>query len=155
MHTSCTFYKILFMSLLAVLCVAAPLYAKDDKLVTPKEFGAYLKTEAGLKRLVPNVVFDENGILYLETNSPPRFPLKDVDYFVLYGKHDVQVLTVNPLLFMQASRLGKARYGFGKNVEFDLKKRGNDLYTVKPKGLLGRGYFCLWINDTAWDFIIE
>jgi hypothetical protein len=152
MYKSYRFYTLLFMGFL--ICLAAiPLYAKDDK--PPKEFGVYLVTNGGMKRLVPNVVFDENGLLYIESRNPPRFALKDIDHFVLYGKHDMQVLTLNPMLFMQASRLGKARYGFGKNVDFDARKRGNDLYTVKPRGLMGRGYFCLWINDTAWDFVIE
>jgi hypothetical protein len=26
---------------------------------------------------------------------------------------------------------------------------------VKSKELMGRGYTSLWINDSAWDFIIE
>jgi hypothetical protein len=153
MYKNRTFYGILLLSF--IICLAAvPLYGKNDKL-PPKEFGIYMMTGGGLKRIIPNVVFDENGILYVESNNPQRFALKDVNYLVVYGKHDMQVLTVNPLLFIQASRLGKPRYGFGNNVEFETKKKGSDLYTVKPKGLLGRGYFCLWINDTAWDFIIE
>jgi len=29
------------------------------------------------------------------------------------------------------------------------------LYTIRPKGLFGRGYYALWISDSAWDFIVE
>jgi hypothetical protein len=47
------------------------------------------------------------------------------------------------------------RYVFGKEIGYDLKKRSDDLYVVKSKELLGRGYTALWINDTAWDLIIE
>ncbi len=153
MHRSRMFYRMMMLSFLICL-IALPLYGKNDKL-PPKEFGVYMMTSAGLKRLVPNIVFDEKGILFIESNNPRRFVLKDIEYFVMYGKYDLQVLTVNPLLFLQASALGKPRHAFGKNVEFETKKKGNNLYIIKPKGLLGRGYFCLWINDTAWDFIVE
>ncbi|MCX5802209.1 MAG: hypothetical protein NTU69_01520 [Proteobacteria bacterium] len=134
--------------------VSTPLYGKDDKL-KPKEFGVYIKTQKALQRLMPNIVFDENGTLFIETNNPPHFLLKDIEYFVVYGKYDIKVLTMNPLLFIQQSPLGKARFVFGKDVGFEVKKKGDDLYTVKPKELMGRGYFCLWINDSAWDFIVE
>jgi hypothetical protein len=137
------------------LFVALPLFGKDDKIATPKEFGAYVKTTGGLKRLLPNVVQEENGMLFVESNSPPRYALKDVEYFIIYGTHNMDVLTLNPLVFARASALGKARYIFGKNIEFALQKRGNNQFVIKPKGLLGRGYFSLWIEDTAWDFIIE
>ena len=130
------------------------LHGKDD-FTKPKEFGVYLKTEKGLKRLVPNIVFDEKGVLFVELNNPPRFLLKDVRFFVIYGKHDFKVLTLNPLLFFQPSPLGKQRYILGKEIAFDLKKKSDDLYVVKSKELLGRGYMTLWINDSAWDFIIE
>jgi len=36
-----------------------------------------------------------------------------------------------------------------------MKKIKEDVYSIKPRGLIGRGYFSLWINDTAWDFIVE
>jgi hypothetical protein len=62
---------------------------------------------------------------------------------------------MNPLLFIQQSPLGKARFVFGKDVGIEIKKKGDDLYTVKPKELMGRGYFSLWIDDGAWDFIVE
>ena len=88
-------------------------------------------------------------------NNPPRFLLKNVEFFVIYGKYDLKVLTMNPMLFFQPSPLGKMRYVFGKEIGFDLKKRSDDLHIVKPKELLGRGYTSLWINDSAWDFIIE
>jgi len=65
------------------------------------------------------------------------------------------VLTLNPLLFFKASPVGKHRYTFGKEITCDVKKRGASLFVVKAKDLLGRGYTAVWINDTAWDFIIE
>lgn len=138
------------------LCLFAVtlLHGKDD-FTKPKEFGVYVKTEKGLKRLVPNIVFDERGVLFVEMNNPPRFLLKDVQFFVIYGKYDLKVLTLNPLLFFQPSPLGKQRYILGKEIAFDLKKKSDGLYTVKSKELLGRGYMALWINDSAWDFIIE
>jgi len=129
-------------------------YGKDD-FAKPKEFGVYVKTEKGLKRIVPNIVFNEKGVLFIEMNNPARFLLKDVEFFVIYGKYDLTVLTLNPLLFFQPSPLGKQRYILGKAIAFDLKKKSDDLYTVKPKELLGRGYMALWINDSAWDFIID
>jgi hypothetical protein len=148
--------RFLCLSIFSVvfLLSATPLYSKDD-FAKPKEFGVYVKTEKGLKRLTPNIVFDEKGLLYIEMNNPPRFLLKDIEFFVIYGKYDLKVLTMNPMLFFQSSRLGKMRYVFGKEISFDLKKRSDDLHTVKSKELMGRGYTAIWINDSAWDFIIE
>jgi hypothetical protein len=140
--------------MLLISMVSTPLYSKDDKL-KPKEFGVYIKTQKALQRLMPNIVFDEKGILFIETNNPPHFLLKDIEYFVVYGKYDIKVLTMNPLLFIQQSPLGKTRFIFGKDIGFEVKKKGDDLYTVKPKELMGRGYFSLWIDDSAWDFIVE
>jgi hypothetical protein len=145
-----TIFCVVFICLFAITL----LYGKDD-FTKPKEFGVYVKTEKGLKRLVPNIVFDEKGVLFLELNNPPRFLLKDVQFFVINGKYDLKVLTLNPLLFFQPSPLGKQRYILGKAIAFDLKKKSDDLYVAKPKELLGRGYTALWINDSAWDFIIE
>lgn len=142
------------MCMLLISMVSTPLYSKDDKL-KPKEFGVYIKTQKALQRLMPNIVFDEKGILFIETNNPPHFLLKDIEYFVVYGKYDIKVLTMNPLLFIQQSPLGKTRFIFGKDIGFEVKKKGDDLYTVKPKELMGRGYFSLWIDDSAWDFIVE
>jgi hypothetical protein len=146
-------FCILIFSVVFLLS-AATLYSKDD-FAKPKEFGIYVKTEKGLTRLTPNIVFDEKGLLYIEMNNPPRFLLKNIEFFVVYGKYDLKVLTMNPMLFFQPSPLGKMRYVFGKEIGFDLKKRSDDLHIVKPKELLGRGYTSLWINDSAWDFIIE
>jgi len=153
--------KRVFKFLCKTLCVASIflfavtlLHGKDD-FTKPKELGVYIKTEKGLKRLVPNIVFDEKGVLFVELNNPPRLLLKDVQFFVINGKYDLKVLTLNPLLFFQPSPLGKQRYILGKAIAFDLKKKSDDLYLVKPKELLGRGYMALWINDSAWDFIIE
>jgi hypothetical protein len=144
---------------LLILCFVAglqatPAAAKDDK-TQPKEQGVYVKTAQGLKRILPNIVFDEKGVLFLESNNPQRFLLKDVEYFVIFGPRDMDHLTMNPLLFLQQSPVGKPRYIFGKELPIDVKKTGKDLYTVKSKDLLGRGYFSLWINDSAWDFVIE
>lgn len=151
------FYRLAGTALCAIVVfffAAGILHGKED-FAKPKEFGVYVKTEKGLKRLVPNIVFDEKGILYIESNNPPRFLLKDVQFFVIYGKYDVSVLTLNPMLFFQPSPLGKQRYIFGKEIAFDLKKKSDNLYVVKSKELLGRGYTALWINDSAWDFMIE
>jgi hypothetical protein len=146
----CTALCVVSVSLFAVTL----LHGKDD-FTKPKEFGVYVKTEKVLKRLMPNIVFDEKGLLYIEMNNPPRFLLKDVQFFVIYGKYDMKVLTLNPMLFFKPSSLGKQRYIFGKEIAFDLKKKSDDLYVVKSKELLGRGYTSIWINDSAWDFIIE
>lgn len=147
--------------LTAILCFfllgvfASVLSAKNDKITAPKEHGAYIKTNKGLIRLLPNIVFDQNDVFFIESNNPAHFLMKDVQYFVLYGKYDLNVLTLNPMGFFQPSGLGKPRFVFGKNVDFDIKPQGNDLYTIKPKGLLGRGYYSIWINETAWDFILD
>jgi len=137
-----------------ICAITIPLYGKDNR-AQPKEFGVYIMTDKGLKRLLPNIVNSGGEMPFIENNNPHRYALKDIDYFVLYGKYNMEVLTVNPLLFMQASSLGKTRYLFGKDIAFVMKNIGKDLFSVKPKELLGRGYFCLWIEDTAWDFIIE
>ena len=133
--------KNIFRLLLKTLCMVSIclfvftlLHAKDD-FTKPKEAGVYVKTEKGLKRLVPNIVFDEKGVLFVELNNPSRFLLKDVQFFVMYGKYDLKVLTLNPLLFLQPSPLGKQRYILGKAIAFDLKKKADDLYVVKPKEL--------------------
>jgi hypothetical protein len=145
--------RILLFFLLPVL-FAGPLYGKEEK-VQPKEYGVYLKTNQSLNRLLPNIVFNEQDVLYVESNKPQQFLLKDVEYFVVYGKYDMSVLTINPMLFFQVSSLGKPRFMLGKEIAIDVKNNGGDLYTVKPKALLGRGYYCLWIEDQVWDFVIE
>jgi hypothetical protein len=145
--------KILLFLLLVTL-VGGPLYGKEEK-VQPKEYGVYIKTSQSLVRLLPNMIFNEQGLLYVESNKPQQFLLKDVEYFVVHGKYDIKVLTVNPMLFFQASSLGKPRFILGKDIEIDIKSTGGDLYAVKPKALLGRGYYCLWIEDQVWDFVIE
>ncbi len=140
--------------LMTFIIASSSVYGKDDR-INPKEYGAYVKTEKGLKRLLANVVFTgEEGIYYIEPNNPARFILKDVEYFVFFGKYDFEYLTLNPMVFFRAT-IGKPSFMFGKTVEADLKKIGTDLYTYKPKGLLGRGYYSLWINDSAWDFILD
>ncbi len=154
MHMGITAHKCM-ISLVLLLLLSTPIYGKDDRFPAPKEFGIYIKTENDLIRLLPNIVFNEQGVLYIESNNPARFLLKDIEYFVIYGKYDLNVLTINPLLFLAPSPLGKPRFIFGQNMEFEVKKRGNGLYTVRTKGLLGRGYICLWIEDSAWDFVIE
>lgn len=148
--------KITMLCILFLLTTlfSVPLYGKDVKS-KPKEFGVYVKTNKTLVRLLPNMVFDERGIFFIESNNPQRFILKDIDSFVIYGQYDLSVLTLNSLLFFQTSPLGKPRYIFGKEIDINVKKQGTDFYSVKQKGLLSRGYYCLWINDTAWDFVIE
>lgn len=150
--------KVLMVAALCCILMGAfslTLHAKNEKITAPKEPGAYIKTSKGLIRLLPNIVFDEGNAIFVESNNPTHYFLKDFQYFVLYGKYDLSVLTLNPMMFMQPSAVGKPRFAFGKNVDFDIKSQGKDLYTVKPKGLLGRGYYSIWINETAWDFILD
>ena len=139
------------MFLLPVCVMAA---AKED-VVAPKEYGVYMKTPKTLKRLLPNIVFDEKGLLYIESNNPQRFPLADVGGFVIFGKYDIKFLTLNPLLFVNESALGKTRFIIGKNIDIEVAKKSDLLYAVTTKGLFGRGYYGLWINDTVWDFVVE
>jgi hypothetical protein len=144
---------LLFVSLMVGLyCVS--LHAKED-IATPKEYGVYIKMKKTTKRLLPNIVFDEKGILYVESNNPSRFPLAEVESFIIYGKYDTKYLTLNPMLFVNETPLGKSRFLFGKEIELEVAKKSDLLFTVKPKSLFGRGYYSLWINDTAWDFVIE
>lgn len=149
---------------LALFCLflAGPVSAKNDKPAKAaktvqgiKDFGAYIKLNKGYVRILPNIVFDEEGVFFVEANDPAHFFLKDVEYFVLYGQHDMSVLTVNPMGFYKPSSIGKPRFAFGKQIEVDVKQQGKDMYIIKPKGLLARGYYSIWINDTAWDFILE
>ena len=143
------------MVLAAILAVGVgpALAQKKETLQTPKEYGVYVKAGKNLQRLLPNIVFDEKGVIFVESNNPAKFMLKDMEYFVVYGKYDMQYLTMNPLLFLMQSPVGQSRFVFGKDVELDVKKTGELLYVVKPKGLFGRGYYALWINDSAWDFV--
>ncbi len=145
------------MVLAAILAVGVgpALAQKKETIQTPKEYGVYVKVGKNLQRLLPNIVFDEKGVLFLESNNPAKLMLKNMEYFVVYGKYDVQYLTMNPLLFLTQSPVGNSRFVFGKDMALDVKTTGELLYTVKPKGLFGRGYFALWINDSAWDFYIE
>jgi hypothetical protein len=143
------------VTVVAAFFLAGPLHAAKDDVPTPKEYGVYVKTATKLVRILPNIVFQEGKMLYIESNNPPHFSLKDVKYFLLYGSPDMQYLTFNNLLFINQSPLGKPRFIFGKEVEVEVKNRGDALYTVRPKGLFGRGYYALWINDSAWDFIVE
>ena len=143
---------LLLLGLVLLFSGFAP--AKED-VVTPKEPGVYVQATKSQKRLLPNIVFEEQGLIYVESNNPQRFPLGEVQYFIVYGKFDLKLLTLNPLLFLTQSPVGKMRYAFGKDVEIEVTKKSDLLYVVKPKKLFGRGYYSLWINDSAWDFVIE
>jgi hypothetical protein len=143
-----------FLAVMVVLVASVMSSAKED-VVAPKEYGVYMKTQKTQKRLMPNIVFDEKGLLYIESNSPQRFPLADVGGFIIFGKYEMKFLTLNPLLFVSESSLGKSRFIIGKDIEIEVAKKSDLLYTVTPKGLFGRGYYGLWINDTVWDFIVE
>jgi hypothetical protein len=120
-----------------------------------KEYGAYIKLTKGYVRLLPNIVFDEKDVFFIEPNNPPHFFLKDMEYLVVYGEYQWSVLTVNPMGFYQPSPLGKLRFAFGKEIGIDAKPQGKDMFILKPKGLLARGYYSIWVNDTAWDFILD
>lgn len=135
--------------------ICASVYAKDN-IMKPKEPGVYIKANKGLARLLPNIVFEEQGVYFIEpTNNTPHFLLKDVEHLVLFGTYDMNVLTFNPMTPFRLSGLGKPRYMFGRDINIDVKQIGANLYTIKPKGLLGRGYHSLWINENAWDFILD
>ena len=67
--------------------LAGPLHAAKDDVPTPKEYGVYVKTATKLVRILPNIVFQDGAMLYIESNNPPHFPLKDIKYFIFYGKH--------------------------------------------------------------------
>jgi hypothetical protein len=126
-----------------------------EPIPKPKDFGVYAKTNKGLKRILPNIVSDEEGIYFLQPNNPQRFPLGAIDYFLVYGDYEIQYITLNPMKPFQASPVGALRAMFGKDIEITLTKQAEAFYTVKPKGLFGRGYYAIWINDTAWDFIVD
>ena len=147
--------RLIALATTLMFLLTIPAWAAKDDVQKPKEFGIYVKSGKTLKRLLPNVVFEEEKAIYVESNNPPHFPLKDVTHFVIYGTYDMNFLTMNPLLFFQQSPVGKSRFIFGREVEMTVTKKGDGFYLIKPKGLLGRGYYALWINDSAWDFIVE
>ncbi len=140
---------------LVVLCLAGSAHAASENVPVPQEYGVYAKTDKGLTRIITNIVHDEQRVLYLERNKPVTLPLNGVQYFIIYGKYDMQYLTLNNLKPFQMTSLGVQRFMFGIGLDLDVQKKGDILYRVKPKGLFGRGYYALWINDSAWDFIIE
>jgi hypothetical protein len=153
MKIATRWYRVLICIVL-ILMIGSSVFAKDDK-INPKEPGVYINTDKGLKRLLPNIVYNEEEVIYVESNNPAHFLLKDVEYFVFFGKYDFKFLTLNPMTFFQASPLGKPAFIFGKEITMDMKQIGTDLYTFKPKKLLGRGYYSLWIEDSAWDFMLD
>ena len=97
----------------------APLLAARVEHDLPQEFGFYAKTAKGFQRILPNIIFDEDGVLYIESNSPPQFALSDIEYFLIYGKRDVTYLTLNPMLFFQQSPLGKLRFVLGREIPIE------------------------------------
>jgi hypothetical protein len=127
----------------------------SDPVPTLKEFGVYAKTDKGVKRILPNLVSDDGGVYYLEPNKPQTFPLGTIEYFVIFGRYETQYLTLNPMRPWRPSPIGIPRVMFGKDLDLTVTKKGDNLYTAKPKGLFGRGYYALWIEDTAWDFVVE
>ncbi len=140
---------------LILLLVLFNLSHSAEKTEIPKEYGVYVKTPKKLVRLMPNIVFDEQGIYYIERLSPPRFLLKDVEYFIIFGDLKIEFLTFNPMVFFKYSLVGKQRFMFGRNIPIEVKQEKEKLYVVKPKEIIGRGYYSLWIEDSAWDFVIE
>lgn len=143
----------IILALIAVLCAPAIAAKRDREL--PKEFGFYAKTGNGLQRITPNILFDENGVLYVESNGPQRFTLSGIQCFLIYGRKDLTYLTLNPMLFFQQPLIGRMRFILGKEIPIETKKIGETLYAVKPIGLFGRGYYSFWLDDAVWDFIIE
>jgi len=140
---------------LVALFLVGPARAAKENVPTPGEYGVYAKTANGLTRIVTNIVHDEQRIFYLESNKPAHFPLNSIEYFVIYGKHDMQYLTLNNLKPFQMTPFGIPRFMFGLEVPLTVQKKSEVLYMVKPKGLFGRGYYALWVNDSAWDFIVD
>jgi hypothetical protein len=63
--------------------------AKED-VALPKEPGVYVQIGKTQKRLLPNIVFEEQGVIYVESNNPQRFPIGEVQYFLLYGNYNMQ-----------------------------------------------------------------
>ena len=148
--------RIIAISGLAVLFVVGPVHSATKETVqTPSEYGVYAKTAKGLVRIMTNEVYDDQRILYIESNKPAHFFLNSIQYFVIYGNHDMQYLTLNELKPFQMTPLGIPRFMFGRDMPVTVQKKSNLLYIVKPKGLFGRGYYALWINDSAWDFTID
>jgi hypothetical protein len=141
--------------LILILFLSPSLSSSVEKIQVPKEYGVYVKTPKKLVRLIPNIVLEEEGIYYVEMLSPPRFLLKDVEYFVIFGDYNMDVLTFNPMEFLRTTPVGKQRFLFGREIPLEVKKVKERMYKVKPKEILGRGYFSIWIEDSAWDFIIE
>ncbi len=140
---------------LVALFLVSPVHAAKENVPTPGEYGVYAKTGSGLTRIVTNPVYDDLRILYLESNKPAHFRINSIQYFVIYGKHDMQYLTLNILKPFQKTALGIERFMFGLEVPLTVQKKSDVLYVVRPKGLFGRGYYALWINDSAWDFFID
>ncbi len=142
-------------ALSVLIFLAVPALAALDSVATPKEFGVYAKTDKGTKRIIPNMVSDDQGVYYLEPNKPQTFALGTIEYFIIYGKYQMEYLTLNPMKPYRPSPLGINRAMFGREMDLTVTRRAENLYTIKPKGLFGRGYYALWIEDTAWDFLIE
>lgn len=136
-----------------LLFTAEILLSAGDNL--PKDFGVYIKTDKGFKRLTPNMVLEEGGIYFIEPLNPPRFLLREVEYFVVSGTYNIQFLTINPMVPWQKSFIGRERFMFGKELPLEIRKAGEKTYVVKQKGLIARGYYAIWIEETAWDFILE
>ncbi|MCX8022662.1 MAG: hypothetical protein N2745_07820 [Syntrophorhabdaceae bacterium] len=151
------FCRIFFITSLFTLLFIIPLFTPNTSgmSVKPKEPGMYIMTEKSLVRLMPNILFNDQGLLYVEMNKPPVFMLKDVKYFVAYGKYDMRVYTINPLVYYTTSPLGKQRFILDKDLDITIENMGDDLYIIKLKSLLGRGYYCIWIEDQVWDFMIQ
>lgn len=144
---------VLVLAMLSILFTAVLAAKRDQEL--PNEFGLYARTNKGLQRIVPNIIFDNEGVLYIESNEPQHFSLNSLEHFLIYGKKDVTYLTLNPLLFYQQSPLGRTRFVLGKEIPIDIKKVGEAVYSMKPRGLFGRGYYSFWLDDLVWDFIVE
>lgn len=143
----------LIFAMLTLLCT--PVFAAKQGEGAPKEFGLYAKTTKGLNRITPNIIFDQDDVLYVESNEPQRFPLNAIQHFIIYGKKDIAYLTLNPLLFFRQSPVGGTRFVLGKDIPIETTKIGESMYSIRPQGLFGRGYYCFWLEDVVWDFIVE
>src|SRR5512135_1064204 len=90
------FFIALAFVLSAAFLLVTSADAASDSIPSPKEFGVYAKTDKETKRILPNIVSDDQGVYYLEPNKPQTFTLGTIEYFIIFGNFQMQYLTLNP-----------------------------------------------------------
>jgi hypothetical protein len=121
---------------------ATAVIAKNEKVATPKEYGAYIKTNKGLIRLLPNIVFDEDGVIFVESNNPAHFLLKDSSTSYSTEVRDERAHR-EPHGILSAVGPRQTAFRLRQGHRIDVRPQGKDMYIIKPKGLLGRGYYSI------------